>query len=504
MNRGLPLVAFLGLCAGVAFRSFFDFGFAFPLFLFTLAVCLFLFGYFRGFIRAGAAMAVFLVAAGLGIVRADLSFIESGDPNLQKKVGSSIAAEALVIEEPDIREDHTKLTVFLETVREPDGEMSVQGKALITASHYPAYHYGDRIRVSGEFFRPKNFSDENDAREFDYAAYLAKDGIFYQIFYPQTELVSEGGGNAIKRNLLALKEAYLGNISETIPEPEASLGGGITVGAESGMGDDLEKKFRATGIIHIVVLSGYNVTIIAESLMRALSFAPRLAALSAGLGSVMLFVIMTGASATIVRAGIMAALVIVARHIGRPYAVTNALILAATAMLLHNPKLLIFDASFQLSFLATLALIYVAPLVEPYFRFITKKWNFREFAVATVATQIFVLPLLLYKIGELSLVALPVNLLVLISVPLAMLFVFLTGMAGFISPLLSIPFGFVAYGFLAYELGIVELFSKIPFASVTIPSFPLWALLLSYTVILYWILRTKKPEHSSGKTKTNN
>jgi len=124
-------------------------------------------------------------------------------------------------------------------------------------------------------------------------------------------------------------------------------------------------------------------------------------------------------------------------------------------------------------------------MIIPKVKWITEKYGLREIVVATIATQIFVLPFLLYKMGTLSLVALPVNLLILAAIPLTMLFGFLTGMLGFISSALAAPFAFLSYAFLEYELFIVEFFAKLPFAEVFVSDFPLWLMLSCYAVLVF-------------------
>lgn len=182
----------------------------------------------------------------------------------------------------------------------------------------------------------------------------------------------------------------------------------------------------------------------------------------------------------------MAVLVIIARATGRTYQITRALIFAAFFMVLHNPKILVFDSSFQLSFMATVGLIHLAPALERYFGWVSTRFQLREFATATIATQLFVLPMLLYKMGELSIVAFPVNLLVLPAVPITMLTGFLTGVVGFLNTPLSLPFAYASEALLSYELFVVDIFSKIPFASIQIESFPLWGAFLMY--VLYGLL----------------
>jgi len=403
-------------------------------------------------------------------------------PDLSEfQVGRQVELAGIIVDEPDERENYTRLIFEIEN----------GVKVLITTGHYPEFSYGDKIKIEGELKKPKNFQD------FDWRAFLVKDDIYFEMFYPKTQLIGSSQAPWIKQQLFSLKEKILFNVSRVIPEPHSALLGGLTFGAKRSMPPELLEDFRETGIIHIVVLSGYNVTIVAYAIMQFFSFLPYFFGMSLGVLGIICFALMAGASATVVRASLMAILVILAKATGRVYEITIALFSAGFLMLLHNPKILRFDSSFQLSFLATMALIWVAPIIEPRLGFLTKKWHVREFATATIATQIFVLPLLLYKMGLFSIVSVPVNLLILIFVPATMFFGFLTAVAGFTSTLfgasfsyfLSVPFGWITYGLLAYELKVVDLFASLPFASFTISSFPLWLMLAIYAVYAILILK---------------
>ena len=492
--RGSVLYSFIGsFVLGVALRSFFDFGLSFALFLIFLSLLLLAYYYvIRTRKTSGNTGSIFLVslavlALGLGVLRFDLADLEHGERLLDRVIGKEIVVEGIVFDEPDERESTTRLIVKLDTFK---GE-EISTKALIITERYPAFSYGDRIAITGTLEKPKNFESDS-GREFDYVSYLGKDDIFYTIPFPTVTFISGGEGNPVKSVLFSIKREFLDTVSKLIPDPQASLLGGLVVGAKQSLGATLQDKFRKTGIIHIVVLSGYNVTIVAEAIMRSLSFLPKAFGMSLGALSIVFFAVMTGASATIVRASVMALLVILARATGRTYAITRALFLAGFFMVLHNPKIVIFDPSFQLSFLATIGLIYLAPQIERYFKLVPTKWQLREFATATIATQLFVLPLILYMMGELSLVALPVNMLILMFVPLTMLFGFLTGVVGFVSLILATPFAWVTHALLTYELLVVDVFASLPFASISIQIFPLWAMLLMYTLYGLVMLRLYK------------
>jgi competence protein ComEC len=181
----------------------------------------------------------------------------------------------------------------------------------------------------------------------------------------------------------------------------------------------------------------------------------------------------------------MAVLALVARATGRNYDVARALVLAGVFMVLLNPFLLVFDVSFQLSFIATIAVIFLAPKIEKYFLWAPERFELRDIISVTTAAYIFVAPFILYKMGNLSLVALPANILILPFIPFTMMLGFITGFVGLIWYVFAIPFGYISYLFLHYELSVVSFFSNLPFASFSFPNFPLTLTLLIYTYFIY-------------------
>lgn len=477
MKQNLLYVLIGGFVVGVLFRSYFNLGLTFSVFLIALSGAIFLL-YYLNKNKKAFIIFLFIISAGIGVLRFDVADLNKGNPELDKEVGQEVVLEGIIVDEPDERENNTRFIVNIE---------EFDSRAIVITDIYPRFSYGDKLSIKGELRKPKNFVDD-DGESFDYVSYLAKDEIFYQMFYPSVELISSGHGNIIKRWLFTFKRAFLEKVGRVIPDPQSSLLGGLVVGAKQSLGEDLQEDFRKTGIIHIVVLSGYNVTIVAEAIMRFFAFLPHMFSLSLGAISIVFFAILTGGSATIVRASMMALFVLLARATGRTQTITRALFIAGFLMLLHNPKILVFDSSFQLSFTATLALIYLAPKIERHFHLVPTKFQLREFAIATVATQIFVLPMILYKMGTLSLVALPVNLLILVFVPITMLFGFITGMLGFVSTIISLPFAFITNILLTYQLKVVDIFASIPFSAIEINYFPIWIAIFIYIIygIVIW------------------
>ncbi|HIP21908.1 MAG TPA: ComEC/Rec2 family competence protein [Candidatus Pacebacteria bacterium] len=312
----------------------------------------------------------------------------------------------------------------------------------------------------------KNFTVDGNSGNFDYINFLKKDNIFYEIKQPKIVFLQKYQGNYIKEKLFIFKKKIIQQIKKILPEPESSLLAGILIGAKEDMGKELLEEFRETGIIHIVVLSGFNLTILAQFIMIILSVFGRKVSAIFGSLSIILFAIMTGASATIVRASLMALLVILARVLGRSSEAVRLLFLAGFIMLIFNPMLLLYDASFQLSFLATLGLLVLSPKIEDFIKYGNFKiFNLKEILGATLSTQIFVFPLLLYLMGEISIISPLVNILILILVPFSMLLGIVTIAISFINFELGLIFSYANYLILSYDLTVVHYFSDLDFST---------------------------------------
>lgn len=425
-------------------------------------------------------LGVFVPVFVLGVFRFHYTDIHQPKNVFDDYLGEEVVFKGFVSEEPDRRENSQRLVV-------KDSKI----KILVTTELYPEFNYGDYLLVKGEISKPKNFITDI-GKEFNYIDYLAKDKIFYNISFAEVSFLESGYGSPVRGFLFRVKKKFLNNIERSIPDPESSLLGGLLLGTKQSLGDDLEQRFIDTGLIHIVVLSGYNVTIIADSIMRSLSFLPFFLGISLGVFSIILFALMTGAGATIVRASIMAILALLARASGNGYSITRALLLAGFLMVLHNPYILYFDLSFQLSFLATVGLIYLSPVFERYFLWLPKAFGLREITGATIATQIFVLPFILYKIGTLSIIAPISNLLVLPLIPHTMFFGFISGLLGLVSMQISIPFAFVAHKLLSLEIWFVNIFSSFSFSAISVRRFSLLLVVVIYLFIFFIIYKNNK------------
>jgi len=382
--------------------------------------------------------------------------------------------------EPDERVDHTKLTIKSKT--------PAKGHVLIKTTLYPKYHYGDKLEITCKLQSPEPIEN------FRYDNYLARHKIYSVCYSPRIKLISKNKGNKIIAILLNFKSTIQTTINNTLPEPHASFMSGILIGARKGIPEDLMQAFNRTGVTHIIAISGYNITIISIMIMNfCLSMGiNRKKAFKFIIVGITFFVIITGATAAVVRSAIMGIIVLLAKQLGRKSNTENILALTATLMLIVNPKILLYDAGFQLSFLATMGLIYLSPKVEPLFKWVTNKFAIRENLTSTISAITITTPLILYQFERFSIVAPIVNLLILSFIPLSMLTGFIQVITGLIYIPLGKIIGYTSYFILEYIIRIIQFFAKFNFASIEMSvSFPI--MIIMYIGLFFFCI--KKDSH---------
>ena len=233
--------------------------------------------------------------------------------------------------------------------------------------------------------------------------------------------------------LLDLREHSVSLLEKWLPEPMSSLAAGILLGVKGQMPSTFHEALVNTGTLHIVAASGYNVSIVASVIMNLLGrFLSRGVVIGWGIVGIVGYVLLSGVSASVVRAGIMGSLTLIAYYFGRPAEARRLLWLTGALMLFFNPLMLI-DIGFQLSFIATAGLLYLEPWLEKRLSRIPPLMG--EYLFPTLAATLATTPLIIWHFGRVSWIAPLVNVLVLPVVPLIML---LTA--------LSIAFGSIVFG----------------------------------------------------------
>ncbi len=468
-----------GLASGVFLRSFFVLGWGAVGFAFLLAAIMTVarlrFG--RVFFTL---VALFLSALALGIVRTDMRDTLPPEP-FSSEAGKRVSYEGVVLRDPDLRDASERVVVRVTA-------NDVSTNVLVVTARSETVSIGDRVEVFGTLTLPDPFLGDN-GRVFRYDTYLQKDGIRFMLEFGGVVVVERAPWWSVPAALGKAKHFFTDGLKAALPEPYAALASGMLVGGKQGLGSDLLDAFTASGIVHIVVLSGYNVMIVAQSVMAALSRlrASRRVAAASGAVALLIFVGIAGASSATIRAMLMALVALYARATGRTYAAGRALLFVVLLMLIENPMLLAFDPGFILSVLAPAGLIWLTPGLEA--RLVRLKSPFwKEILATTLAAQIAVLPFLLYQTGNLSLVALPVNMLVLPVIPLTMATSAIAGVFGALLGSVAFPlvlvFGFPAYALNAYIIWIAEQAAALPASAVLVPTFPFFVVVLAYAALI--------------------
>lgn len=378
-------------------------------------------------------------------------------PLLDEYVNGTFEGKGVVVDEPEEKTYYTEVIVKISDIPRTQ-------KILVQAPFYPDYEYGDEVMVKGKLKRPKDFVTQA-GHTFHYQKYLAKDDIYYLLSDPTITLLSKHRGSPVKEILFNTKHSFIDHIRKVLPRPESSLLAGMLIAGKGGLGTQLENQFKEVGLIHIVVLSGYNVTIVAEAFISLLSFLPRFISYGCGALGIILFTIMAGGGSTIIRASFMSIVALIGKLTGNQYSALRALLVGGFAMIMWNPLILQYDPSFQLSFLATFALIvFSTPLQKRLGRF--GESFIGEILSSTFAVEFFLLPYLLYMNGRFSLVSLPANLLVLSFIPFTMLTGFIATVSSYLSLFISYPFSFVSFVMLHYILSIVSFADKFSFIAI--------------------------------------
>jgi competence protein ComEC len=328
--------------------------------------------------------------------------------------GNDHRVSGVVADDPRPRADRLQL-VLSDVVVDAAPPRRFADRLLVWLPRGHDVRTGNRIGITGRVELAEDFDG------FAYREYLARQGIGAIARARGVDQLSAVGGFGAA--LAAVRGTLLDGLNELVPEPEAALGAGILLGVRSSIAPEINDAFATAGLTHVVAISGWNIAIVAALVMalvrplertRGGKWTTALVA-AATVGG---YVLLTGASPSVVRAALMAGAMLVGRLGGSRAHATSALGLAALVMLLVAPSVL-WDVGFQLSLLATAGLIWFGRGIEGRLR----RWPawLREPVALTLAAQLTTLPVILVNFERLSLVAPLSNVLVVPLVPLAML-----------------------------------------------------------------------------------
>ncbi len=392
--------------------------------------------------------------------------------------GQSISIEGEIVSRPSITASGNQALII-----RPDGFTQ---DVRVSLFHHTVAKGGERVWIRGQIKKPENFSN------FNYIAFLRKNNVYAElskskviIYEPASEGISNWLGD-LRQNVVRVSERNFNTETSAIVL-------GMLIGHKEQLPPDVEGAFQKSGLIHILVVSGFNLTIIAIGVgVFARWFGRRLVD-SSSLALIWSFCILVGATAAVTRAGVMASILILSRLSGRLATSSTSLLLAVVIMSLLNPWQLFYDIGFQLSVAATFGVLEASRIRTRF----NKEGIFSEIIWPSMGAIICTAPLIAYYFGTVSLVAPLANLLVLPMVPYLMLF----GALGLI-PYLKIFFVPVTELLVAWELKIISTLANWQYSQLQTSIDTTFIICYFVIVILFvWLINYQKSQLKESQSR---
>lgn len=469
------LIFALFFLGGIFFGSFFYFS---PFLLFAFLI---LGGGFLLFPMNIFPKKVFIFLIFLGVT-SGIFWTQKTEAKIEKMELRSLVNEEVILTGMvgQVREGEGPSTKFImeeiEYYQEKKGG-EIEGKILLVADDYPKYKYGDRLLFEGVLKYPSVFPD------FNYRGFLAKEGIYVLMYFPRIELLDSGQGNRLATGSSTLKNKLSSGIRNSFSPPQSAILEAVILGNRDQLSSRFQEKLSRVGISHILAISGMHLIILLQALVIMGRFfrLKRTHVFYFASGILLLFVFLVGGRPSIIRASLMSLLLLFGQKIGRPLISARGLIFVAGLLLLSNPLLLRLDIGFQLSFLATLGIIWLKPILKLRWpRFFSNP--FGEIVGLTFSAQLFTLPLTIYYFHQASLVGLLINLLVIPFLPLLLMMGFCFLSFALVWEKLGQLIGWLLGPLLNYLVGLVNYFSHLPWATARI-DISGWEVLLLYLLL---------------------
>ncbi|WP_051273636.1 DNA internalization-related competence protein ComEC/Rec2 [Desulfotruncus alcoholivorax] len=400
----------------------------------------------------------------------------------EKYAGRYVTLEGIVAAEPQLQQDSVKYTIEAKSIKQGARRLETSGKVLVRApGNGPVYQYGDLLQVGGLIYIPR---EPTNFDAFNYRDYLERRGIQCLLYANKNQdlkLLGNGAGSQILLLASKIKGRLTEVAGQTLDNRQAAVIGGLLFGNRDGIDDQTMDIFANTGVAHVLCVSGLHVGYVLAGVLglAGLLRLPRRPVLFLAPPLMLFYAAMTGMGPAVVRAVLMATIVLFAAYLGREKDWPTGLALAALVILSINPAYL-FEIGFQLSFTATWGILYLGPALGAFLRIRLGMpvWLAMPLQV-TLAAQLATLPVLLYYFNLLALVAPLANLLLVPMVGVVMLF----GFVGCVTGIIFLPLaGFInsATGALVdLFLGLAGLIESFPWAKVYLATppwyvFPAW------------------------------
>lgn len=383
-----------------------------------------------------------------------------------------------------------------------EGSFGQQVEIMATVSSDPVYHNSGQYELNANNLHYQNSdidavlrirSFTNDVKRGDRIVVSGKlrDGFAYwqaSLYYAEIEIIDRD-----ESNLAVFRSRFIANIFSTIPDPEGSLGLGFLIGVRSLLPDELVGQLSQTGLTHIVAVSGYNLTILASMSKKFFHRGSRFQAAAITFALIFSFVTITGVSPSILRAVIVSSLSIGAWYYGRKISAWILLLYSSSISAMINPSYAWSDIGWYLSLAAFFGVLIIAPLIQRRLYQDKEPKLFTQIAIETTSAQLLTMPIIMLVFGEVSVIALLANVLVLPLIPFSMLLTFMVGASYFVSQTLAGIVAIPTYLVLQFVTNAIRAMSSVEWALVDLEiSATQLIVIYGFIVTLWFGLRRKR------------
>jgi len=405
--------------------------------------------------------------------------------------GQQVCISGYINSAPDL--DGSKAVYELVTREISVGDWSlapdkIKGKILLNtlSNEVELIEYGREVRVIGTLNIPKGSTNPEG---FSYRTYLSHNGISATIFARgyNIELGDKNNGNFLVQTGLNIRSRIVNVINQSLPPQQAGLLNGMLIGYKQDLSEEVQEAFSKSGLSHIMAVSGSNVGFIVLPLVfifGKLKVRKRYANILI-IAILILFTLITGFEPSVLRAVIMAVVILIGQIILRETEIFTSISFAALLLMFYNPGIL-FNIGFQLSFAATISLVL-------FYKHLKEKLSFKfipsfiaDVLAATISAQIGVLPVTVFYFNKLSVVSIFSNLLVVPIVEFITILGTLMAILGQIHIVFSVLIGYINNVLLSIVLLVTKVSADMPWSVITLTTPSIILVVFYYAAVMYF------------------
>ncbi len=414
------------------------------------------------FLKPKCVFVVVALVAGMILVFLKVATALEGENYMRQLYDSNVVVQGTIEGDPETDEAVTRFKLRGLRFGE-DGDLDVKGNLYVSMGKNEDLSRGDKVVLKGKML----------------SGFGTYGGYLYMPKLVKWERPEPGD------LVLNVRNWFAERIRGLLPEPEVALGLSYLLGMRTGLQKDLDENLRMVGLVHIVVASGAHLAILVEVARKIFGKASRLTGLLFSVLFVVIFMCMVGWTPSILRAGVMTVLSLVAWFFGREVAPWRLILITMAFTLIIDP-MFISNLSWLLSFASYAGITILGPKLKRIFYGLRKPRFVGGMIITTVSATLMTLPLTLYYYGAVSLISVMANLLTLPTLPCAMGLVFLTGVVVGI-PGVEIVVSWCAKAVLDFHIMVVNWFGGMKQFLVEIPTYK-WQVFLIYVLILGFVV----------------